>query len=331
MLNQTHLHRIDLNLLVLFQVVLQELHVGRAAKRLHISSSAVSHGLTRLRRLLNDPLFLRTPKGVVPTARASELAESIGDVLARVGHVIASAEAFQPLTSRRRFCIGAPDGVSAVLLQPLLAELKRVAPNVDVSLRQLLPTQGESAPDQAWRGAFAELESREMDIAIIPSPHIPVRFQKRVLFTEDFVLALRAEHDYAKAPTLARYCEAEHLVVSLAGDPHGFIDLVLEQQGLRRRVALTVPNFMFALAVVAETNMIAALPRRFAEMYAPRFEVTIREAPIAFGNFALHAVVPKAALLDAGVAWLFELLPTAPAMDIKRHGPKKSRARRGRS
>src|SRR5215218_3724156 len=102
------LSRTDLNLLVLFEVVLQERHVGRAAERLNLSPSAVSHGLGRLRRLLNDPVFLRTPKGVVPTARALELAGPIADILARVRQVVTSTEPFDPATTNRRFIVGAP-------------------------------------------------------------------------------------------------------------------------------------------------------------------------------------------------------------------------------
>src|SRR3954454_11358243 len=105
MLNEIDLSRTDLNLLVLFEAVLRERHVGRAADRLSLSPSAVSHGLGRLRRLLNDPLFLRTPRGVVPTARAEDLAAAVADVLSRVRSVVASAEPFDPATSRRRFTI----------------------------------------------------------------------------------------------------------------------------------------------------------------------------------------------------------------------------------
>jgi DNA-binding transcriptional LysR family regulator len=119
MLNEIDLSRTDLNLLVLFQVVLEERHVGRAAERLNLTPSAVSHGLGRLRQLLNDPLFLRTPKGVVPTARATDLAGPIADVLARVRSVISTAEPFDPARSTRRFTIGAPDGTAAVFLLPL--------------------------------------------------------------------------------------------------------------------------------------------------------------------------------------------------------------------
>ena len=187
--------------------------------------------------------------------------------------VIATAEPFDPARSTRRFTIGAPDGVSAVFLPPLLAELRRTAPGIDIGVRQLLPTPGETSPERAWRSAFAELEARAMDIAIIPSDDIPARFHERTLYEEDFVVAMRAGHPFADAPTLDRYCEMQHLVVSLTGDPHGFVDDVLAEQGRSRRVALTVPNFMFALAVIAETDLISALPRRFVAMHAARFGV----------------------------------------------------------
>jgi len=318
MLNQVNLSRFDLNLLVLFETVLEERHVGRAAGRLNLTPSAVSHGLGRLRRLLNDPLFLRTPKGVVPTARATELAAPIADVLAQVRSVISTAEPFDPPRSTRRFTIGAPDGVSAVFLPSILAELRRAAPGLDISVRQLLPTPGETSPERAWRAALADLEARAMDIAIIPSDFIPARFHARSLYEEDFVVAMRAGHPFADAPTLERYCEAQHLVVSLTGDPHGFVDEVLAKQGYSRRIALTVPNFMFALAVVAETDLISALPRRFVAMHAARFAVVAMDAPLQLTRFRLNAIVPKVAMMDAGLAWLFGVLGDAQPATPKR-------------
>src|SRR5690348_1658853 len=118
MLNQTDLSRADLNLLVLFETVMEEQHVGRAAERLNLTASAVSHGLKRLRAMLDDPLFLKTPRGVVPTQRALDLAPSVTDVLTRIRGVLASVTPFDPLTSERRFTVAAPDGVSAVFLPP---------------------------------------------------------------------------------------------------------------------------------------------------------------------------------------------------------------------
>jgi len=313
MLNEIDLGRADLNLLVLFEAVLEERHVGRAAGRLSLTPSAVSHGLARLRRLFNDPLFLRTPKGVVPTSRATELAAPIAEVLAKARSIISIAKPFDAATSQRRFTIGAPDGVSAVFLLPLLNQLRSAAPGIDISVRQLLPVHGETSPERAWQSAFGELDARTMDVSILPSDDIPARFLKQTLYEEDFVIAVRAGHAFSKAPTLDRYCALQHLVVSLTGDAYGFVDHILSAQGRTRRIALTVPNFMFALAVIAETDLASALPRRFAAMHAPRFGVVGLEPPLSLGRFRLNAAVPKVAMMDLGLAWLVDVLGKAAA------------------
>ena len=308
MLNDINLTRLDLNLLVLFEAVLAEQHVGRAAQKLNLTPSAVSHGLTRLRRVVNDPLFLKTPRGVAPTDRANELAGPIGDVLARVRRVFALSQPFAPRTSRRRFAIGAPDGVAAILVLPLLTTLGDLAPGLDLSVRQLLPLPEETVLQRAWHNAFAELESRELDIAVVPLDEVPPRFERRCILQEDFVIAASANHPFARNPTLERFCTMRHCVVSQAGDPHGFIDQHLAKQGRVRRVAVTVPNFMLALDVVAQTNAICALPRRLVALHGARFGVVGREPPLSLPLFRLNAVTPKVAMMDAGLAWVFEQL-----------------------
>jgi len=307
MMNGVDLTRADLNLLVLFEAIFEERNLGRAAERLSLTPSAVSHGLGRLRRLLNDPLFLKTPKGVVATDRATQLSEPVADVLARVRKVVATAAPFDPAISTRRFTIGAPDGASAVFLPLLLAETRRVAPGVDIALRQLLPVAGESL-ERAWRAAWADLESRSSDLAIIPSDDIPVRFWRHLLFEEDFVIAMRTRHPLKRKPSLDRYCEALHLVVSMTGDPFGFVDRTLAKHGRSRRVVLTVPNFMLALTMVSKTDLVCALPRRFAGMYAAQFGVVTVDAPVPLDRFKLNVVVPESAMMDAGIAWLVSLV-----------------------
>jgi DNA-binding transcriptional LysR family regulator len=303
MLNETDLSRTDLNLLVLFEAVLDARHVGRAAEALNLSPSAVSHGLGRLRRMLDDPLFLKTPKGVEPTDRANALAPQIVDILARVRGVVATAKPFDPAQSTRRFVVGAPDGISAVILPPLIARLQSAAPNIDIAIRQLLPKQGEHEPGLAWRDALGELESRAMDVAIMPTDDVPIRFTTRALYEEDFVIALRAEHPQARKLNLERYCAAQHLVVSETGDAYGFVDAALAKKKLVRRVALTVPNFMFALATLADTDLISALPRSFVAMHGARFGVIAVEPEIKLPHFKLTFVAPTVALKDSGLAW----------------------------
>jgi DNA-binding transcriptional LysR family regulator len=303
MLNKTNLARIDLNLLVLFEAVLEERHVGRAAIRLHVSPSAVSHGLGRLRRLMNDPLFLRQPKGVVPTERAKLLATPVADILDRARQVLANAEGFDPRKSVRRFVIGAPDAVTAVILPSLLAELRRDAPGIDLGVRNLV---GQ------FQASLRELDERSLDVALLPIENIPARFVTRTLFEDEgFVIVRRAGHPIGKRLTLARYCAAPHVLISVSGDPHGMVDTILEKRGLSRRVMLTVSNFMQALAVVAESDLVAAIPRRFAARYAARYRVVVAEPPIPLMNAPVLAIAPQVATMDGGLTWLLGVLERA--------------------
>lgn len=310
MLNEIDLSRADLNLLVLFDTVLRERHVGRAAEALNLTPSAVSHGLGRLRRMLGDPLFLKTPRGVAPTDRALALAEPVAEILARVRAVVATAAPFDPATSERRFTIGAPDGALVLLLDRFLGDLATSAPGIDLSLRHVLP-QPKADPAAVWDEVLADLDSRALDLAVLPLACAPARFAVRPVLEEDFVAVSRPDHPFATEPSLERFCAAKHLLVSQSGDRQGFVDMALAAYGLSRRVAVTVPNFSMAPAVLAETGMIAALPRRFAARHAARYGLVLIELPIAAGRGWLNAILPRAALADAGLAFVLDRLCAA--------------------
>jgi DNA-binding transcriptional LysR family regulator len=311
MLNDIDLSRTDLNLLVLFATVREEGNVGRAATRLRLSPSAVSHGLKRLRRLFNDPLFLRTPKGVVPTARTLELEEGVTDVLGRVRSIVATARPFDPAKATRRFLIGAPDGISAVLLPPLLSDLRSLGPGLDLGLRQLLPSQHGHTLVRAWEPILDELEAGRLDIAIAPLAEVPARYLAEPLYEENFVIVARAGHPYAREPSLDRYCEAQHLIVSLTGDAFGLFEEALAAQGRSRRIVVTVPNFLQAMLLAGQTDVIAAVPRRLATAHAARFGLTVADLPLPRAPDTICAIATRAAMMDHGVCWLFERLQRA--------------------
>jgi DNA-binding transcriptional LysR family regulator len=304
MLNVLQLARVDINLLVLFHVVLEEGHVGRAAERLRLTSSAVSHGLARLRRLLDDPLFLRTPKGIVPTARALALRAPVGEILSLVLGVLHTAAPFDPATSSRRFVIGAPDAVLASAASTLLEHIGAAAPRVDLGLVHLMPQQHERTKGKPWAACFDQIEQREIDVALLPVREVPPRFEAHWLYDEDFVVAMRKGHAFARSPTETGFCAAKHLLVASGGDPHGFVDEVLGKRGRTRRVALTVPSFAMALEYVAHSDLLAALPRRFARRHAARFGLALAELPFKRKADSIQVVTTRAAMLDAGVAWL---------------------------
>lgn len=293
---ELELSRVDLNLLVLFDAVMRERHVARTAARLHLSPSAVSHGLRRLRELLRDPLFLKHPKGVVPTQRAEQLAQPIGEILQRVRAVVSSAEGFDARASTRRFVIGGPDAVLAAVLPRLLGALASTAPQVALDTRLVLPPS-----------ALADLDARQADLMLQPLVEIPPRFAAAPLYDEDFCIALRLGHPLARRLTLARYCAAAHVLVSMTGDPFGNVDMALKKLGRERRVAATVPNFLLALALVAETDLLAAVPRQ-ASVHARKLGVQLVEPPSQLSPLtrsAISVITTRAALADAGVAWLY--------------------------
>lgn len=320
MLNLAQLSRIDLNLLVLFQAVFEEKHVGRAAGRLNLTPSAVSHGLKRLRAELQDPLFLRTPKGVVATARAEAVREPIAEILNSVQGVLGMATPFDSVTSTRRFVVAAPDAVLASLTMPFLECISATAPFIDIGLMHVMPVRPEGATGSPWVDSLARLEKREIDVALLPIAEPPARFEARLLYEEEFVVAMRRGHPYSRAPTEREFCTCKHVLVSLGADPHGFIDDALAKRGRKRRIFLTVPTFMMALAHVADSDLIAVLPRRLVRQYADRFQLMEAALPIKHRSDPIKAVVTKSALMDEGIAWLLRVLAGLFAADSRRVG-----------
>jgi DNA-binding transcriptional LysR family regulator len=195
-----------------------------------------------------------------------------------------------------------------VFLPQLLAAVSRSAPGVDIGVQQLLPAKGARTTERAWEPAMADLEARHLDVAVIPIETVAARFIAHTLFEEDFVVVTWPGHPFARDPTLDRFCAQQHLLVSSSGEPYGFFDSLLAGQNRSRRVAVTVPNFMMALAVVSETDLMASLPRRLVAMHAARFGVVASEMPMPHPPSVVRVVVTKAAMMDAGIAWLVATL-----------------------
>jgi DNA-binding transcriptional LysR family regulator len=304
MLNGIDLSRADLNLLVLFEAVMAERHVGRAAARLSLSPSAVSHGLGRLRALLGDPLFLRAPRGMVPTDRALALAPRIDEALAAVRGVIAASVPFDPATSTRRFRVGMADASLCVFGPGLVAALEDAAPGIALSAIHVLRTFGNVSDDHAWDEVLAMLDAGTIDAALLPWVVAPARFAVRPLGRDRLVAATRADHPYARAPSLDTYCEARHLVVSVRGDPVAATDAALAALGRSRRVMMTAPNFSVAMFLAAESDLVVSLPETLVAAQGARFGLVGTPLPFDLPYGEVVAVTTRAALQDAGIAWL---------------------------
>ena len=150
-----------------------------------------------------------------------------------------------------------------------------------------------------------------VDLIVLPLVEsIPARFEARKVYREEFVSVAHAKHAFLRRPTLRNYCKAAHLLVSPAGGSRGFIDDALAVRGLARRVSVVVPTFLLGMAVLAESTLVGSMPRRVVERHAKRFNLRTVPVPLplAVPRSTIYVVVPKVALLDAGIAWLFDLV-----------------------
>ena len=272
---------------------MEERHVARAAARVNLSPSAVSHGLARLRKLFNDPLFVRHPKGLNPTQRSMEMAARVAEILSQARGLIAESEPFDPRLSSRRFTIGTVDAIATDLLPDLLSRLEAAGTSVSVGVRQIFPQETVHA-----------LDGGKIDLALMPPMGWPARFDVRHLYDESFVIAARAGHPMISQLTLESYASAAHLLVSSEGASRGFVDDVLEKQGLHRRIRLSVPNFFLGLAIVGETDLVCAMPRRLVTHYGRRFGVVAIEPPVELRADPIELICPAAALNDIAMTWL---------------------------
>ena len=316
MLNQIDLSRTDLNLLALFEIVLEEQHVGRAAERLRLSPSAVSHGLGRLRRLLNDPLFLRTPKGVVPTARATELSEPIADILARARNVISSAAPFD----------------AATVDAPLHDRLGRRIFDFPAGADGRAGADGARYRHRDAAHAAGDRHRRSGHACDRPGGS-PVRRYPCTAFRADALSRRNSSsrpaagiHSWIRqrSPTTARCAIC---MIAPRGDPRGPVDDLLRSSGLSRRIVLAVPNFMLGIEVISKTDLISMLPKRFVAMHAERFGIAWVTAPVSVGRQPVMAVAPKVAMMDAGIAWLFDILAAGcrPPRTLRAPGRRSTR------
>jgi len=293
-MNQIDLRRADLNLLVVFQVLLAERHVGRAAKRLALTQSAASHALGRLRDLFRDPLFVRHPKGVEPTARALALAPTIADILNRAQLLITSP-VFDP-TLACSFTIATIDLTLPTIIVPLIGHLRCVAPAIDL---RVVPLVREHV--------VAAFDRQEIDMAILNFPDPPKRIARLPVLKDRYVGIARRGHPGLKGRSLTAkaYAALPHLLFSPRGDPKGIVDEPLAQlSGIRRRVVMTIPHISAAPSIVARTDLVAVIAERIARLYAAEHDLMLFDPPINLPEFTISVLTSAARASDPALQWL---------------------------
>jgi DNA-binding transcriptional LysR family regulator len=265
------LHGIDLNLLVAFDALMAERSVTRAGTRIGRTQPAMSAALSRLRNLLKDELFIRSPNGLQPTPRALDLAEPLGHALAEIQRTLEFTQGFDPSTSAVSFSLGLSDHPTFVLLPHLLAVLREKAPGITLRIRDF------TARDDA----ISMLDSGEVDLTIGVPPSPTGRILNRPLFQERFVCILRKGHPAAEAPLdLDNFLGLSHLLVSPENERFGIVDVALAKEGLKRRLALTLPQMYAAPVLIARSDMIATLMEGVVLASGHAHELSILPPPL---------------------------------------------------
>jgi DNA-binding transcriptional LysR family regulator len=312
-MHELHFNSLDLNLLRVFDALIEERSVTRAGERLGLSQSAISHALNRLRYVLNDELFVRVAEGMRPTPRASEIAPQLRAGLLQLQLALAPSE-FVPCRTNRRFTIACTEYAGTVLMPGFIAKLRAEAPNADLRIR---PSN---------MGVAEALLAGRVDLAIGSFRRVPEPFAYELLFRETRVWVLSVDHPAARGDlTLERLAGLSHMIISATGEDehavdgyvidHGLERLVtrselgllrgaLAAHGLRRVIGLTTPHFLAALAVVSQSDMAAPLPRRLAAAFADQYRLKLFEPPYPSPPFDIMALWHRDHGEERAIAWL---------------------------
>jgi len=292
---------IDLNLLTSLDVLLDENNVTRAARRLGKSQPAVSHNLRRLRELLGDPLLVRTPHGMQATPRAAELVPAVRATLEAAEAVLQAAPRFDPARAERSFVLAMVDQAAFQLLPPLVARLAAAAPGIALRLR---PPPGDLT---------AALADGEIELAIGVFGDAPAGMRTGIktepLWGETFACVVRRGGPGTRGPfDLERYLARPHLLVAPRGLPGSVVDDLLAQGHLRRRIAVVVPHFLVAPAIVATSDLVWTAPAGLAHALAAGYPLAIRPPPLAIPSFSIAMRWHLRLDRDPGLAWLRAML-----------------------
>lgn len=296
-IHMVNIAKLDLNLLIALEALLEEASVGRAAQRVALSQPAMSHSLNRLRTLLGDPLLVRVGARMQLTTRGEALRHPVREVLARARDLLVTAH-FDPATSTRTFRLFMSDYAADLLLPPLVRQLRAKAPGVSIRAH----ASGISSLDPAQLAGA-------VDLAVSCVPDRFKGFYQQRLFTDRDALAVRCGHSLlSRSVTPDVFLQAGHVAVAgpeFAADP---VDDWLRKEGRRRNVVLTVPHYLQALQVVAESDLIAVIPERLIQADAEARDLEVVAVPLDVGTFDEYQLHPATSHADPGSVWLREVL-----------------------
>ena len=306
--------RIDLNLIKVFDAVHEDRNLLRAGKRLNLSQSAVSHALTRLREVVGDELFVRTAKGMVPTARAMAMADELRDALRRIEATL-GVEPFDPARSTRRFVLAANDHLTAVMVAELSRLMALEAPGIDLVVR---PSTRLDLAEQ--------IDVGRIDLAVGIFAQVPSRLSSRTLMTQGERIVMRKDHPASRRKlALADLARYPLVTVSVGGQEEGAVGGFILERGLARQAEMfdrhaleealsavglapryraTVPHSLAIPALLRGSDMLSIMPSSLARNLAEGGELRMREPPYPSALSTFRAVWHSRNDHDPAHVWL---------------------------
>jgi DNA-binding transcriptional LysR family regulator len=297
-IDAVNLSRVDLNLLVHLDALLAERSVTRAAARVGLGQSAMSHNLARLRDLFSDELLTRGPEGLRPTPRALALVEPVRIALAQIQVLVSRDEAFDPRTAERTFSVGLPDSMEILIVPSLLAYLREVAPGIHLRLHNIDSSKLDLDADRVdlavGYGVFAQGQAHH---------------KRRLLFTETYLCMFNAERTGITASiSLDDYLRLPHVLTSLRPGERGVVDDALEKLGLRRTVVLTTPRFLAVPSLVARAPVVVTMHARLARFFAAELGLSLSLPPVELQDMAVSLLWHASYDHDPAHAWLRQMV-----------------------
>ncbi|GAB2181841.1 LysR family transcriptional regulator [Denitratisoma sp. agr-D3] len=295
----SNFRKLDLNLLLTLDVLLEEHNVTRAAERLNLAQPSVSVHLAKLREIFGDPLLLPGPRGMRPTARAEALREPLRLALASLEKAVLPAAPFDPQLANHTWRLAATDYGESTIVLPALNGLRTAAPGTRLAVLEMNPTR-----------IAKQAEQGEIDLAFHTRAGSPEGLRRKTLFAERYVLAGRAGHPKLKRRlSLAQFCQLDHVVVSPDGGGFsGVTDQALAALGMTRRVALSVPHFLFLRSVLVNTDLVAMLPSR---LVGDGNDLQTVKPPLEVPGYEMSMLWHERAHRDPAHQWLRDFIAAA--------------------
>lgn len=303
---------LDLNLLRVFDEVMAERSLTKAAHNLALTQPAVSNAMRRLRETLGDDLVRRSGQGLEPTPRANALWPAVREALRQLQETLIPSP-FDPATSSATFVLAMADATASELIPGLLNVVERDAPGVSLRVVPLSTRDPRRLLDaESAELAVGHFPAVLADLTASAQSGGAVSFNYQRLYDGEYVCVMRKNHPLAKKPlTIERFCEARHMLVSFSGRPFGFVDEALASLQRKRRIVITVNQFFTAGRVVSQSDLLTVLPRHFVRVADVGHSLIVKDLPFEMPVVHVDALWHKRLQQSSAHQWLREAIASS--------------------